>query len=88
MSFVEGVKQKLEKELEAQQVNIIDESYKHAGHAGNTSGHTEGTHLVIEIVSSKFEGMGIMDQHRLVHSILKPEMDTRIHAMTLKTLCP
>lgn len=87
MSFVDGVKEKLIKELDADRVEIIDESWKHAGHAGNNSGFTDGTHLVIEIESAKFNDLGIMDQHRLVHSVLKPEMDTRIHALTLKTKC-
>lgn len=48
----------------------------------------DGSRLGIEIVAEKFKGLGIMDQHRLVHSILKPEMDTRIHALTLKTVYP
>ena len=88
MTFVDQVSEKLRQALEANTVEIIDDSWKHAGHAGNRGPHTDGTHLQVRIVSQKFAGLSLLDQHRLVHQILKPEMDTRIHALTLKLETP
>src|SRR5690606_39022968 len=83
--LADSIKVKLETELEATHVQIVDNSWMHAGHAGAASG---GSHLAILIVSPKFEGQGIMDQHRMVHQVLKEEMCGAIHALELKTLTP
>lgn len=88
MSFADQVREKLIAELDATEVDIVDNSWQHAGHAGNTSGYTEGTHLEITIVSPKFNGISILDQHRLVHQALKREMAERIHALVLSTHTP
>ena len=82
---VEAIQTKLETQLEATHVQIVDNSWMHAGHAGAASG---GSHLAILVVSPKFEGQGIMDQHRMVHQVLKEEMGGAIHALELKTMTP
>ena len=86
MSLIESLKQKLTTELNATHVEIIDDSWQHAGHSGNPGG--EATHLTITIVSSQFEGVGLMDQHRLVHAALKEARETHLHALQLKTFTP
>jgi BolA protein len=89
MGFVADVQAKLAQELNAAHVEIIDNSWQHAGHAGMSNvPFTEGTHLAMVIVSERFSGLGIMDQHRLVHQTLQAEMATRIHALELKTYTP
>ncbi|MEB3287689.1 MAG: BolA family protein [Vampirovibrionales bacterium] len=86
--FVDHIKAKLKSELNATDVEIIDESWKHAGHAQNTSAHATGTHLQIKVTSELFRNMPLMEQHRLIHGLLKEEMATRIHALSLKTDVP
>lgn len=86
--FVEHIKAKLTNELNATKVEIVDESWKHAGHAQNKGPHTTGTHLQITIESEIFRNLPLMEQHRLIHQILKEEMATRIHALSLKTQIP
>lgn len=87
-TFIDTLKSKLYQELDAEQVEIVDESWKHAGHAGNSGRFPDGTHLEVSIVSKRFEGLGLMERHRLVHKLLKQEMAERIHALTLKTDTP
>ena len=48
-----------------------------------------GDHWQVIIVSSAFEGKGLLEQHRLVNEALKAELgDQRIHALALKTFTP
>jgi acid stress-induced BolA-like protein IbaG/YrbA len=48
-----------------------------------------GDHWQLIVVSSAFEGKGLIEQHRLVNEALKePLADQRIHALSLKTFSP
>jgi len=48
-----------------------------------------GDHWQLYVVSSAFEGKGLIEQHRMVNEALKEEMaDQRIHALALKTYTP
>jgi len=48
-----------------------------------------GDHWQVIIVSSAFEGKGLVEQHRFVNEALKePLADQRIHALALKTYSP
>ncbi len=85
MSTIEQLKDKLTRELTASHVEIIDDSWRHAGHLEATPG-LEATHLTITVVSPKFEGVNLMDQHRLVHEVLKEAREKHLHALQLKTI--
>ncbi len=65
---------------------IVDESQRHAGHAGaNPEGES---HFHIEIVSPQFEGKTRVARQRLVYDLLAELMKTRIHALSLATFAP
>jgi BolA protein len=85
---VEAIRQKLTRELEAESVTIVDNSWMHAGHSGNPSNRPSGTHLAMDIVSARFSGVSAIDRHRMVHALLKEEMATHLHALELKTRTP
>lgn len=44
-----------------------------------------GDHFEIEVSSKAFAGKTLIEQHRMIFTILAPEMDRRIHAVQLKT---
>ena len=44
-----------------------------------------GDHFDILVVSKKFEGKPLLEQHKIVFAALEKEMDRRIHAVQLKT---
>jgi BolA protein len=48
-------------------VDIVDESHKHAGHAGARSG---GGHYLLQIISADFAGKSKMVRHRMIYSAL------------------
>lgn len=85
MTVIDQLKQKLTEELAAEHVEIIDDSWQHAGHRQAPVG-IEATHLTITVVSPRFEGVGLMDQHRMVHEVLKDARDSHLHALQLKTV--
>ncbi len=44
-----------------------------------------GDHFDIQIAAKEFAGKSLIDQHKMVHQVLAPEMDGRIHAVQIKT---
>ncbi len=47
-----------------------------------------GDHFDARVVSARFEGLGLIDRHRLVYDALGESMRTDIHALALTTLTP
>ncbi|MCE9569261.1 MAG: BolA family transcriptional regulator [Rhodocyclales bacterium] len=71
--------------LDPVDVVIIDDSAKHAGHAGARSG---GGHFRLAIVSPRFVGCRTMERHRLVYDALGPLMKREIHAVSITARTP
>jgi BolA protein len=71
--------------LDPVQLEIIDESHKHAGHAGARDG---GGHYVVRIVSAKFAGCSTVARHRMIYSAIGELMKREIHALTIQALAP
>ncbi|MGH7031062.1 MAG: BolA family protein [Stellaceae bacterium] len=86
MSVADTIRRKLTERFAPTRLDIIDESYRHAGHAG---ARPEGeTHFAVTIVSATFTGQGRVARQRLVYDTLAEELATRIHALSLTTLAP
>ncbi|MDO5622114.1 MAG: BolA family protein [Paracoccus sp. (in: a-proteobacteria)] len=66
--------------LHATQLDIIDESENHRGHAGWREGGQ--THFRIIARSDAFDGLSRVARHRLIHGLLG-DLVTRIHALAL-----
>ena len=48
-----------------------------------------GDHLEVNVVSARFTGLSLVQQHQLVYGALKNELKTEtIHALALKTSTP
>ena len=85
-TVAETMRRKLTEALAPTRLVIIDESHRHAGHAG---ARPEGeTHFRIEIVSAAFAGLSRIERQRLVHGVLAPELAGRVHALSLATRTP
>jgi BolA protein len=80
------IRVKLSAGLQPTRLDIVDESHRHAGHAGARS---EGeSHFQVAIVSSAFAGQSRVARQRLVYGLLAEELRTDIHALSLVTLTP
>jgi len=75
----------LEEVLEAEHVEIVDDSALHAGHLGAQGG---GGHYRVLVVSPRFEGLSRVAAQRLVYQALGDLMKTDIHALEMRTLTP
>jgi len=86
MKVAETIRTKLTASLAPEKLTIVDESHRHAGHAGS---RPEGeTHFQVTVVASAFEGKSRLERQRMVYGILAAELADRVHALTLKTLTP
>jgi BolA protein len=86
MTVAKTIESKLKAKLEPDQIDIVDESDKHKGHAGARPGGE--THFRLVIVSKAFEGKSPVERQRLVYAALREELDGPIHALAMRTLTP
>ncbi len=71
------------------QIEVIDESAKHAGHAHRTGGAGGGeTHFRVALISKAFIGQRLIDRSRAVHDALKAEFEMGLHALSLRLQTP
>jgi BolA protein len=66
-------------------LTIVDESAKHAGHAGAGAG---GGHYRLRIVAAAFAGLSTLARHRLVNDAVGDLLHGPIHALSIKPLTP
>jgi len=74
----------LERELAPTQLDIYDDSAKHAGHAGAR----EGGHFRVRLVSEAFRGKSAIERHRLVFAAVAGLMGRDIHALNIDAKTP
>ena len=84
-SRIAMIRERLTTALSPTLLDIIDESHKHAGHAGARQG---GGHFIVKIVSAAFLGQGLLQRHRLVYEALGDAMHTEIHALSIQAYAP
>ena len=77
--------QRLEEILQPVQLEVIDESGQHAGHAG-ANGTGFGTHFRVRIASPALTGLPRVKQHRLVYDALQEFIDQGVHAIVIEVL--
>ncbi|PCJ41972.1 MAG: BolA family transcriptional regulator [Alphaproteobacteria bacterium] len=86
MSVAETIETKLRSVLNISHLELIDESQKHAGHAGARPGGE--SHFRLLLVSSDFTGKNRVARQREIYRILKDEMAGPIHALSLDIRSP
>lgn len=73
-------------ELNPTQIEIVDDSHKHAGHAGARAG---GGHYTLNIVSAQFVGLNTLARQRMIYSALGEMMKhNEIHALVVNAFTP
>lgn len=76
------IKEKIISSISVIDINIIDESEKHANHYF-TSDSTMPSHIKLILVSNDFINMNRLERHKLVYKILDDEISS-IHAISLQ----
>ena len=85
-AVAEAMREKLTDALSPTRLEIVDDSARHAGHAGARDGGE--SHFNVTIVSAVFAGIGRVQRQRLVHDVLTEELAGPVHALSLKLLAP
>ncbi|MBS0509421.1 MAG: BolA family transcriptional regulator [Proteobacteria bacterium] len=81
----EAMQARLREVLAPTQLEVLDESWQHEGHAG-ANGTGFGTHFRVRIASPLFAGQRKVAQHRLVYDALQIFIDHGAHAIAIETL--
>ena len=75
----------LESALQPQELEIVDDSARHAGHAGARGG---GGHYRVRLVAEAFRGLSTLERHRLVYGALAPLLQAAVHAVNISARAP
>jgi len=86
MTVAETIAKKLTDRFAPARLDIVDDSARHAGHAGARPGGE--THFTVTVVSAAFAGLGRVARQRLVYETLAAELMGGVHALALRTLTP
>ena len=84
-STAEKIERRLRERLNPSHFELVDDSAKHVGHPGATSG---GGHYNVVVVAEAFEGLGRLERHRLVYDALEGMVGEEIHALAMRTPAP
>ncbi len=86
MTAKDQIIKKLSEAFVPESLDVVDESHLHEGHAGHRPGGE--THFRVYIVSKAFKGKTRIDRHRMINSLLAPELAGSIHALAIKAHAP
>ena len=81
INFFDEIKEKINKKINPENLIIIDNSNLHAKHKFYDSNKF---HLKIIIKSGKLKNMDKITAHKEIFSILKDEMNNKIHALEIE----
>ncbi|MFM7083629.1 MAG: BolA family protein [Hyphomicrobium sp.] len=86
MSLQKRIHEKLINRFHPLEMEIINESHKHAGHL-SSPGSGE-SHFRVVIISQVFRGISRIARHRMVLDLLADELKEGVHALSLETYAP
>ena len=81
MDFFGQIKEKINKEINPENIILIDNSSLHSKHKSFNPGKF---HIKIIIRSKKLKSMNKIEAHKEIFSILKNEMKNKIHALEIE----
>lgn len=86
MRAIDRISERLRQAFDPAELNVVDESHLHKGHAG---ARPEGeTHFRVAITSEAFRGKSRVESHRMVNTALEPEFDKGLHALAIRAKAP
>jgi BolA protein len=86
MSVEDLITQKLTTAFAPESLRVVDESHRHAGHAGHQPGGE--THFRVYIVAEAFRGKSRIERHRMINGTLALELASGVHALAIHAAAP
>jgi BolA protein len=81
-----AIREKLQRILTPQALEVVNESHMHAGHASSPG--TGESHFRVVVISNLFHGKSRLERHRMVNDALAEELSGELHALAIKALTP
>ena len=81
INFFDKVKEKINNKINPENIILIDNSHLHTKHKSFDSNKF---HLKIIIKSKKLKSMSKIEAHKEIFSLLKDEMNNKIHALEIE----
>ena len=81
MSRAEEIRRKLSEAFTPRELEVVDDSESHRGHAGFQEGGE--SHFNVRIRAEAFKGQSRIARHRAVHAALGKDLVARIHALAI-----
>ena len=81
MNFFDKVREKINREIKPENITLVDNSHLHSKHKSFDSNKY---HLKIIVKSKKLKAMNKIMAHKEIFSILKDEMNYKIHALEIE----
>jgi BolA protein len=82
----QAIRDKLTAAFQPERLEVIDDSARHAGHAGAREGGE--SHFNVVIVAAAFKGKNRVQRQRDVYTALSEELAGPVHALSLKAFAP
>ena len=79
-NYFDEIKTKIQKKIEIENIEIIDNSYKHVRHK---SFSPDKFHLELKIKSSYLQSISRINAHKLIMKILSEDLKNKIHALEI-----
>ena len=79
-NYFEEICEKLNKEIELEDIEIVDNSHKHKGHK---SFSPEKFHLHLKIKSLYLNSLSRVSAQKIVMKVLRNDLKTKIHALEI-----
>lgn len=86
MSYADRIRRKITDGLAPVRLELVDQSHRHAGHAGAAPGGE--THFELVVVTAAFAGLSRVARQRRVHELLAEELSERVHALSIRAMTP
>jgi BolA protein len=81
-----AIRDKLTAAFRPERLEVVDDSARHAGHAGARDGGE--SHFNVVIVSTAFKGRNRIQRQRDIHAALSEELSGPVHALSIKAFAP
>lgn len=85
-TITDRIQRKLQAAFEPTELEVEDQSHRHAGHSGWREGGE--THFHVRMTSAAFDGQNRVARQRAVYEALKAELEERVHALGLTLKAP
>ena len=79
-NYFDQIKEKLKKQIEIEELLIVDNSHKHKGHKFFSP---EKFHLHLKVKSLYLQSISRVNAQKMIMKILKEDLETKIHALEI-----